>query len=125
MSPTLLIVDDHPEFRSFVRAMLAADGFDVTGDVPDGEAAVAAVRELEPDVVLLDVQLPGIDGFEVANRIAALEAPPAVILTSTRDAEDFEGRLSAAPVLGFVPKHSMSVDRLLELLDGVQPASGM
>jgi CheY-like chemotaxis protein len=83
----------------------------------DGESAVEAVKQARPDLVLLDVQLPGIDGFEVAERIAALTDPPAVILTSTRDAEDFESRLGSAPVLGFVPKHSMSVDSLLRLLD--------
>jgi DNA-binding NarL/FixJ family response regulator len=71
---------------------------------------------LHPDLVLLDIQLPGIDGFAVADRIAAKSPAPSVILTSTRDAEDFGHRLDDAPVLGFVPKHEMSVDALLRLV---------
>jgi DNA-binding NarL/FixJ family response regulator len=74
MAMTLLIVEDHEGFRSSARAALSEDGFDVSGDVPDGESALAAVAELHPDIVLLDVQLAGSDGFEVARRLASRSA---------------------------------------------------
>jgi DNA-binding NarL/FixJ family response regulator len=85
MRPTLLIVDDHPGFRSLARRLLAAGGFEVVGEAADGHAAVDAARELRPDVVLLDIQLPDLDGFEVAERLHDSPTGPAVVLTSTRD----------------------------------------
>jgi DNA-binding NarL/FixJ family response regulator len=106
--PTLLIVDDHQGFRSFARTLLEAEGFEITGEAADGEAALEAVRVRRPDVVLLDVQLPGIDGFEVAARLAQTPAPPAVVMTSTRDATDYGTRLERTPIMGFVPKQDLS-----------------
>src|ERR1700685_2843944 len=116
MVNTLLVVDDHEAFRSFVSTLLNGDRFVVTGVAEDGESALDAIDTLRPDVVLLDIQLPGIDGFEVANRLAASAQRPAVVLTSTRDAADFGARLRNAPVLGFVPKHEMSVAAITSLL---------
>jgi CheY-like chemotaxis protein len=113
---TLLIVDDHEGFRSFVASMLDGDEFTVTGIAEDGETALEAVASLRPDLVLLDIQLPGIDGFEVASRISRTPSPPAIVLTSTRDAADFGARLRSAPVLGFVPKHEMAVGAISDLL---------
>lgn len=115
---TLLVVDDHEAFRSFVSGLLNGDRFVVAGVAEDGESALDAVDALHPDVVLLDIQLPGIDGFEVAERLAARAERPAVVLTSTRDAADFGVRLRNAPVIGFVPKHEMSVAAITALLDG-------
>ena len=66
MALSVLIVDDHPSFRSSARMLLESEGYRVVGEADDGETAIAAVRDLAPDVVLLDVQLPGIDGFEVS-----------------------------------------------------------
>jgi CheY-like chemotaxis protein len=117
---TLLIVDDHDSYRSFLTTMLEGQTLTVCGSAEDGEKALEAVDELHPDLVLLDIQLPGIDGFAVADRIAQREEPPA--LTSTRDAEDFGHRLDDAPVLGFVPKHEMSVEALLRVLGRSGPA---
>ena len=105
---TLLIVDDHAPFRGFARSVLSADGFDVRGESEDGESAIRAVEQLRPDLVLLDVQLPDMDGFEVARRLHDLADAPAVILTSSRDAADYGSRLTEAHVLGFVPKHELS-----------------
>lgn len=105
---TLLIVDDHAPFRGFARSVLSADGFDVRGESEDGASAIRAVEELRPDLVLLDVQLPDMDGFEVARRLHDLADAPAVILTSSRDAADYGSRLTEAHVLGFVPKHELS-----------------
>jgi DNA-binding NarL/FixJ family response regulator len=116
-APTLLIVDDHQDFRSFARLLLESEGFEVTGDVGDGESALDAVRSLHPDLVLLDIQLPGIDGFEVAERLAADEQRTRVVLTSTREARDFGARLGSAPVLGFVPKQELSAEAITALLE--------
>jgi two-component system, NarL family, nitrate/nitrite response regulator NarL len=117
-SVMLLIVDDHDGFRSFARVLFAGDGFEVAGDAADGESALEAAQALHPDVVLLDVQLPGIDGFEVARRLAASADAPAVVLTSTRQASDFGRRLTEAPVRGFIPKQDLSAESLAAVLAG-------
>lgn len=114
--PALLIVDDHASFRSFAWSLLSSDGFDVTGEAGDGESAIEAVHELHPDIVLLDVNLPGIDGFEVAERVAAEPDAPIVVLTSSRNASDFGSRLDRSPVRGFIPKEELSVDALSALV---------
>ena len=116
MPTTLLIVDDHAGFRSFARTMLSADGFEVTGEAEDGESALAAVEQQHPDAVLLDVQMPGIDGFEVAQRLAASGNGPSVVLTSSRDASDYGARLTESPVRGFISKQDLSAAALSELL---------
>jgi DNA-binding NarL/FixJ family response regulator len=108
MATTLLIVDDHDGFRSFARTLLTAEGFEVMGDVRDGESALTAIEETRPEVVLLDVQLPGIDGFEVATRLAAVPDAPVIVLTSSREASDFGRRLANAPVKGFIAKRELS-----------------
>jgi DNA-binding NarL/FixJ family response regulator len=111
MATTVLIVDDHPSFRSVARMLLEAEGYDVVGEAPDGEAALELVGQLNPDVVLLDLGLPGIDGFEVARR---LPVGPAIVLVSSRDARDI-GPL-AASVKGFIAKGELSGDTLREVL---------
>jgi DNA-binding NarL/FixJ family response regulator len=108
MRPTLLIVDDHPEFRSLARKLLTAGGFEVVGEAADGHAAVTVARELRPDVVLLDVQLPGIDGFEVTALLRDGDAGPAVVLTSTRDRVDYGPRVDRCGAHGFIPKAELS-----------------
>jgi len=106
--PTVLIVDDHDGFRAYARTILEAEGFDVVGDAGDGESGIVAVQQLRPSVVVLDIQLPGIDGFEVAERLAELEAPPAVVLVSTRDANSLPRRLATTPARGFIRKDELS-----------------
>ena len=86
---SVLIVDDHPSFRASARRLLEAEGFDVIGEAGDGQAAIAAAQQLQPDLVLLDVQLPDLNGFEVAARLAALGLPSAVILTSSRNPAEY------------------------------------
>lgn len=113
---SLLIVDDHASFRSFARMLLTAEGFDVTGEAQDGASAIEAAGRLRPDVVLLDVQLPDMDGFEVAQRLSTLVHAPRVVLTSSREASDFGHRLTGAPARGFIPKQDLSGPALAELL---------
>lgn len=116
MQPTVLIVDDHPSFRLFARMLLEREGFAVVGEAGDGAAALAAAEVLRPAIVLLDVQLPGIDGFEVAERLAATANPPAVVLISTRSAAAYGSRLERATVRGFIPKTSLSGAALAALV---------
>jgi DNA-binding NarL/FixJ family response regulator len=108
IGPTILIVDDHRRFRAAVRRLLEAGGFDVVGEVADGVSAVSAAADLRPDIVLLDVQLPDIDGFDVARRLAACPAAPATILISTRDAADYRVRLATTPARGFIGKADLT-----------------
>lgn len=115
--PRLLIVDDHERFRGFARALLQAEGFEVVGEAGDGAAAVSAVRELHPDVVLLDVVLPDLDGFAVCERIAeAGRPPPVVVLTSTRGAASYGGRIARSGARGFIAKAELSGASLTTLI---------
>jgi DNA-binding NarL/FixJ family response regulator len=116
MAITVLIVDDHPSFRASARMLLEAEGFEVVGEAADGLTAIEAVHELQPQMVLLDVQLPDIDGFEVAARLTANGSAPAVVLTSSRDVGDLGPLGESAQVRGFIPKSELSGAALEALL---------
>jgi DNA-binding NarL/FixJ family response regulator len=116
VGPTLLIVDDHADFRRAARAMLEAEGFEVVGEAADGEEALIEVERLRPEVVLLDLQLPHVDGFTVAERLAARDESPAVVLISSRDAAAYGPRLDAAPARGFIAKRRLSGEALAAVL---------
>jgi DNA-binding NarL/FixJ family response regulator len=116
MGRTVLIVDDHPSFRASARMLLEAEGFDVIGEAEDGAGALEAVQELAPQVVLLDVQLPDFDGFEVAARLTANGASPAIVLTSSRDVNDLGQLAEREGVRGFIPKSELSGAALEALL---------
>jgi len=106
---TVIIVDDHPGFRQMARALLEADGFIVLAEAADGAAAVEACERLDPDLVLLDVVLPGEDGFAVCATLSAGGlSRPAVVLTSTRPATAYAGQLRASPCRAFVPKEQLT-----------------
>ena len=116
MAPTLLIVDDHAAFRSTARALLECDGWNVIGEAGDGTSGLSAARDLKPDVVLLDVRLPDIDGFAVAERLTADGGGPAVIVTSSSDDPLYPDRARSTGAYGFVAKHDVcgaSLDRIL------------
>jgi DNA-binding NarL/FixJ family response regulator len=113
---TVLIVDDHPSFRASARRMLEADGYEVVGEAVDGTSAVAAARELHPDVVLLDIRLPDLDGFQVAERLAVNGESPAIVLTSSRDRSDFGDDIDACPAHGFIPKSELSAEAIALLI---------
>lgn len=118
---TLVVVDDHAGFRQVVREMLTAAGWRVIGEVSTGAAAPEMVMRLVPDLVLLDVVLPDMDGFDVAERLAAAGCRSAVVLISGHDRSDFAGRVRAAPVRGFLPKEMISGPALTRLLGGDRP----
>ena len=114
---SVLIVDDHPSFRASARALLEAEGFEVVGEAEDGAEALRAAEELRPDLVLLDVQLPDTDGFDVAARLTRAHAhAPAVVLTSSRDGSDFGPLVKYSGARGFVPKAELSAAALATLL---------
>jgi DNA-binding NarL/FixJ family response regulator len=113
---SVLIVDDHPGFRRIARALLEAEGFEVVGEAKDGEEALRIAAELAPTLVLLDVQLPGIDGFEVASKLTSGGEGPDVVLVSSRDGSDFGPLVAQSGALGFVPKDELSGERLTALL---------
>jgi two-component system response regulator EvgA len=118
MATTVLIVDDHPGFRATARAVLEAEGYDVVGEAETGVEGLSAARELTPDIVLLDVQLPDFDGFEVASRLLRLELEPSprIVLTSSRDACDFGRLIQQSGVSGFVPKAELSGSAIASLV---------
>ncbi len=113
---TVLIVDDHPSFRASARALLEAEGFDVVGEAATGSAALREASALRPDVVLLDVQLPDFDGFEVTERLRDRDGAPEVILTSSRDYRDLGVCISSTGARGFVPKDELSGTAISALL---------
>ena len=114
--PTVLIVDDHAEFRQSAGALLEAEGFAVVAEAGDGDEAMAAVERVRPQIVLLDVQLPGVDGFTVAERLAAAPDPPVVVLISSREAAAYGPRLQAAAAQGFITKRELSGSALAALV---------
>jgi DNA-binding NarL/FixJ family response regulator len=117
MGKTVLIVDDHPSFRASARRMLEADGYEVLGEAEDGAAALAAARRLRPDLVLLDVRLPDIDGFEVTRRLLGTDGPtPQIVLTSSQDSFDLDEAISSSGASGFIPKAELTGTALAELL---------
>ncbi|MCA1693476.1 MAG: response regulator transcription factor [Actinobacteria bacterium] len=115
----VVLVDDDRRFRAVARRTLVADGVDVVAEVEDGADAVAAIALWRPDVVLLDIELSGVSGLDVARRLRAEGGGPAVLLISTRDAT-YGNRLAAGLAAGYLPKAELSLQAILEL---IQPVS--
>jgi len=115
VTTSVLIVDDHPSFRATARMLLEAEGYDVVGEAPDGMSGIVAARELRPDVVLLDVNLPDIDGFDVAARLTNGNGPT-VVLVSSRDGSDFGPLVARCGARGFISKSDLSGAALAALL---------
>jgi DNA-binding NarL/FixJ family response regulator len=116
MPTTVLIVDDHASFRGAARMLLELEGYEVVGEAPDGEHALRAAQDLQPELVLLDVQMPGMDGFEVAARLTEGGGGPAVVLVSSQDGKDFGPLIERSGARGFIPKAELSGARLAELV---------
>lgn len=114
---TVLIVDDHPSFRAVARRLLETEGYEVVGEAVDGSAALEAAMRLRPDVILLDVQLPDLDGLQVATELSSRPDPPRVILVSSRDASDYGPAIDESGARGFVQKGDLSGELIAALLD--------
>ncbi|MFL5946681.1 MAG: LytR/AlgR family response regulator transcription factor [Gaiellaceae bacterium] len=110
----VLIVDDYAPFREGARGLLEAGGFDVVGEAYDAATALRAAEELHPDVVLLDVHLPDLDGFEVAKRLRELEPAPEVVLISSRD--DYAPLVANSAARAFIRKDALSAEALAAAL---------
>ncbi|PZE87712.1 DNA-binding response regulator [Curtobacterium sp. MCLR17_039] len=111
---TIVLADDQELVRAGFRVILESEpGFRVVGEAADGAGAVEAVQELRPDVVCLDVQMPGVDGLEAARRIAALPHPPAVLILTTFDSDDALFQALEAGASGFLLKNA-SPERLID-----------
>ena len=120
MRAGVLIVDGHTSFRRFARWRLVAEGFDVVGEAgeaADGASALGAASALRPDVVLLDVQLPDVDGFRVALELTAHEPPPAVVLVSSRARSDYGSLVDASRAVGFLTKADLNGAALARVLN--------
>jgi two-component system response regulator EvgA len=114
MARTILIVDDYEPFRESARSLLEDEGFEVVGEAENGIAGLRLAKEIHPDIVLLDVQLPDFDGFEVAERLRKLDPPPEVILTSSRD--DYGPLIPASAARAFVRKDELSGEAVVSAL---------
>jgi len=112
----VLLVDDISDFRRAARQLLERHGFAVVAEAETGISGIERAQEHRPDLVLVDVQLPDIDGFEVTKRLAQLEPPVAVILTSSLDGADFGALVAGSPALGFLPKAELSASAIEALL---------
>jgi DNA-binding NarL/FixJ family response regulator len=116
VNTTVLIVDDHDAFREAARRLLESEGFSVVGEASGGHDGIAAVERLRPEVVLLDINLPDLDGLSVADQLAQSAWAPDVVLISSRDADCFGPRLHNSAARGFLCKRDLSGEALARIL---------
>lgn len=108
----MLVVDDHPVFRRQLRRMLEAAGYSVVAEAPDGATAIEMAARTDPWLVLIDIGLPDMTGFEVASEIG----PERVVLISGRDPRTFATELDSSQTLGFVSKSELTPAALSQIL---------
>ena len=109
----VLVVDDQEPFRRAMTSVVQeTDGFEVVGEAASGEEAVEGATALRPDLVLMDVNLPGIDGLEATRRLMAGSDPPVVLLLSTYDEDAGEGFIAESGAADYVTKSAFGPDRL-------------
>ena len=113
----IVVVDDHAIFRNCARELLTEEGFEIVGEAGDGAAALALVPELAPELVLLDVQLPDLNGFDVASRLLARDPELKIVLVSSRDRSAYGSAIEASGALGFISKADLSGGALARFLD--------
>jgi DNA-binding NarL/FixJ family response regulator len=121
MAPVrVLVVDDQERFRHAAAAVVASmEGFDVVGSAATGEDSVAVAAELQPDLVLMDINLPGIDGIEATRRLRALDRPPVVVLLSTYEQSDYGDETFLCGAHAYITKSAFDADSLLEVWNQV------
>jgi len=115
----VLIVDDHPLFRSGLRQVVAGNPeFELAGEAGDGEAALKLIQEKRPDVAVLDVNLPGLTGLEIAQRLHNKRSPTRIILLTMHKEEDMVNRALDFGAKGFVLKEN-AVEEILKAITAV------
>ncbi len=112
----VFIVDDNGPFRAVARALLECGGYEVVGDAATGAEALAGVPAAAPDIVLLDVALPDIDGFSVCRELGAAAPGATVVFCSVRDAEHYGDAVERSTAAGFLPKSALSAAALALLV---------
>ena len=117
MASTVLVVDDHDAFRSAARSMLEDMGLEVVGEADSGEAALVMFERTKPEIVLLDIQLPGLDGIEVARTLFHAGHSPVIILTSSREAQDYGTRVTSLSEAVFIGKTDLSAAALKKVIN--------
>ncbi|HEV2415864.1 MAG TPA: response regulator [Candidatus Dormibacteraeota bacterium] len=117
MSGRVLIVDDHAGFRHVARQLVEQIGRVVVGEAETGKEALTKARRLKPDIVLLDIQLPDVDGLAVSASLTSDATSPVVVLVSTRGASDYGPRLDGCGALGFIAKADLTAESLRALLE--------
>ena len=115
MPTTVLIVDDHAGFRRAARTLLEAEGYAVTGESATGTEALEAVERLRPELVLLDIGLPDVDGVEISARLTALDPTQVIVLTSTRDVTECAPLCKSCGARGFIAKSELTGEALAAL----------
>lgn len=108
----MLIVDDNAAFRTAARAVLEAGGYRVVAEAGSGAAALAQAASVQPDVVLLDIGLPDMDGFSVCRELRVAVPAAVIVLCSVRDADQYSEAISRSSAAGFLPKARLSVAAL-------------
>jgi DNA-binding NarL/FixJ family response regulator len=122
MPVRVLIVDDQEPFRLAARMVVElTDGFEVVGEAETGEDSVAMTADLAPDLVLMDVNLPGIDGLEATRRILGNNGPPVVLLLSTYEEEEYAPRAAECGAAAYIPKAVFGPDRLEAAWEAARP----
>jgi DNA-binding NarL/FixJ family response regulator len=110
---SLLIVDDHPVVRDGLRGIFTGDDrFEVVGEAVNGTEAITLAEARQPDVVLMDLRMPGVDGLTAIERIVSLPEPPAVVALTTFDADQYVIRALRAGAAGFLVKSTPPADLL-------------
>jgi DNA-binding NarL/FixJ family response regulator len=117
VSRTAVIVDDNDGFRAHAAELLEAAGYEVVGSCADGETALALLLHRRPDVVLVDVQLPDIDGFGLIERLAHGVHGVTIVLVSTREAADYGARVGRSGAAGFITKADLSIESLAAVVE--------
>jgi len=119
----VLLVDDHAGFRATARRLLESEGWTVVGEAADGVSALASAARLRPDLVLLDIGLPDLDGFAVAERLAGAgtagtpeAGAPDVVLISSRDRAAYADRIASSAAVGYIAKDDLDGEALRALL---------
>jgi len=116
----VLLVDDHAGFRATARRLLESEGWSVVGEAADGVSALASAARLRPDLVLLDIGLPDLDGFAVAERLVGADTAragaPDVVLISSRDRAAYADRIASSAAVGYIAKDDLDGEALRALL---------